>query len=211
MKRLVFILCILFPLTVMGQSDPQAKNYLDKVVATLQKNPIQTDFSALYLNSATSEKETKTGSLRLKGSKFYFSFSDMEIYFDGKTQWNYLRGANEVTISEPTGKELQEVNPLLMISDFRKNHKVNFDAEDENDKECRLLNLYPNDIKAQHFRVLVRVNRSTMQVVKIAIYFKNGTSTTFTTKNYRVVKELTDADFTFSAEKYPKVIINDLR
>lgn len=211
MKRLMVIMLACLPLLVAAQTDAKAKAFFDKTLTQLQRMPLQTDFSVLYSNSVTSESESKQGKLLLKGNKFYFAMDAMELYFDGKTQWMYASDIDEVTISEPTGEELNEINPLLMVKEFSKTHSVQFDADDDTSADKRLLNLYPIDKSVDHFKVALVVKASTKQIVSIKISFKNGTSTQFETKNYQVKESINDAMFVFNASKHPNVVINDLR
>ena len=50
--------------------------------------------------------------------------ADVETFFNGKTQWVFVKENNEVTITEPTLKELREINPLLLISDCTRTHRL---------------------------------------------------------------------------------------
>ncbi|MGM9817408.1 MAG: outer membrane lipoprotein carrier protein LolA [Paludibacteraceae bacterium] len=211
MKKFLAIFMICLPLAMSAQTDSKAKAFFDKTIAVLQNTPIQTDFSVVYENAVTDEHETKQGKLLLKGNKFYFALENMELFFDGKTQWMYMQDVDEVSVSEPTGKELSEINPILMVKEFRKTHMVQFDADDAATSPNRLLNLYPLDKSVDHFKVALVVKENTKQIVSIKISFKNGTSTLFSTKNYQMLKTLADSAFTFDKSKYPNVMINDLR
>lgn len=210
-KKIVALLIVFIPFIAVAQTDQQAKVFFDKTIAVLQNSSLQTDFSVTYENAVTNDSETKQGKLLLKGNKFYFLLETIELFFDGKTQWMYMKEVDEVSISEPTGNELSDVNPILMIKEFRKTHTVQFDADDVASSQNRLLNLYPFDKNADHFKVALVVKASTKQIVSIKISFKNGTSTLFSTKNYQTLKTLSDATFVFDKSKYPNVIINDLR
>ncbi len=211
MKRLGFLALLFVPFFVEAQTDAAARAFLDKTITALQQNAVQTDFTVVYDNAVTSESETKQGTLTLKGNKFNFTLDGMELFFDGTTQWMYMSAVDEVSISEPTGKELNDVNPIFMVKAFRKTHTIQFDADDDAKAQNRLLNLYPVDKTADHFRVVLVVKNATKQIVSIKISFKNGTSTLFTTRNYKVLKSLDESAFTFDTAKHPDVMVNDLR
>lgn len=212
MKRTFFIFLIVFcSLSVNAQTDSQAKATLDKVSAFLQKSAITTDFNIVYENAQTNEIEKKTGKLKLKGNKFFLSTGDLELFFDGKTQWMLMKELNEVSISEPTKEEMLQLNPILIVNEFGKTHHVQFDADSEKDKVNFLLNLFPKENKFDHFKVVIVVQKDTKQVKKISIRYKNGTSTIFESSNFNSTAKLTDGDFAFDEKKYPNVEINDLR
>ena len=168
MKRTFFIFLIVFcSLSVNAQTDSQAKATLDKVSAFLQKSAITTDFYIIYENAQTNESEKKAGKLKLKGNKFTLSTEELELFFDGKTQWTLMKELNEVSISEPTKEEMLQLNPILIVNEFGKTHHVQFDADSEKDKVNFLLNLFPKENKFDHFKVVIVVQKDTKQVKKL--------------------------------------------
>lgn len=68
------------------------------------------------------------GVIELKGEKFVLKTDDGITWFDGKTQWSYLRSSDEVNISNPTGTELQALIRMrfyrytVMASTIRSDH-----------------------------------------------------------------------------------------
>ena len=62
------------------------------------------------------------GKLLMEGNKFYFDTNEMQVWFDGKTQWTAQNssGVSEIYISEPTPAEQQSVNPYLLLSNYKK-------------------------------------------------------------------------------------------
>lgn len=212
MKHTIFILFVaLCSLAANAQTDSQAKSTLDKISAFLQKSVITTDFYIIYENAQTNESEKKIGKLKLKGNRFFLSMESLDLFFDGKTQWTFMKDLNEVSISEPTKEEMLQLNPMLMINEFGKTHNVQFDADSEKDKQNFLFNLFPKEKTFDHFKVAIVVQKDTKQVKKISIRYKNGTSTTFVSSNFNSAAKLIDSDFVFDDKKYPNVEINDLR
>lgn len=212
MKHTIFILFVaLCSLAANAQTDSQAKSTLDKISAFLQKSAITTDFYIIYENAQTNESEKKIGKLKLKGNRFFLSMESLDLFFDGKTQWTFMKDLNEVSISEPTKEEMLQLNPMLMINEFGKTHNVQFDADSEKDKQNFLFNLFPKEKTFDHFKVAIVVQKDTKQVKKISIRYKNGTSTTFVSSNFNSAAKLIDSDFVFDDKKYPNVEINDLR
>lgn len=212
MKHTIFILFVaLCSLAANAQTDSQAKSTLDKISAFLQKSAITTDFYIIYENAQTNESEKKIGKLKLKSNRFFLSMESLDLFFDGKTQWTFMKDLNEVSISEPTKEEMLQLNPMLMINEFGKTHNVQFDADSEKDKQNFLFNLFPKEKTFDHFKVAIVVQKDTKQVKKISIRYKNGTSTTFVSSNFNSAAKLIDSDFVFDDKKYPNVEINDLR
>lgn len=61
------------------------------------------------------------GKLLMEGNKFHFDTNEMQVWFDGKTQWTAQHSSDitEVYISEPTPAEQQSVNPYLLLSHYK--------------------------------------------------------------------------------------------
>lgn len=112
----------------------------------------------------------KAGKLKLKGNKFTLSTEELELFFDGKTQWTLMKELNEVSISEPTKEEMLQLNPILIVNEFGKTHHVQFDADSEKDKVNFLLNLFPKENKFDHFKVVIVVQKDTKQVKKKLVF-----------------------------------------
>ena len=93
--------CSLF--TASAQS---AKSVLDKAAATVTAaSGVKANFR---MNTTTG---TTSGTIAVKGKKFYATTPQAKVWFDGKTQWTYLKNNDEVNVSNPTEAQLQAINP----------------------------------------------------------------------------------------------------
>ena len=118
MKRrnvfLLSLLCFLFlcPRILQAQSDAKAREILDKTAAAFrQAQAVSITFGG-----------TQEGTLLLKGNKFHLNTGDVETWFDGKTQWSYLRQNEEVNVSTPTPEELQSINPYVLLDHYSQHY-----------------------------------------------------------------------------------------
>lgn len=210
MKKILIFCAVLFS-SILKAQDPAAKSFLEKSLSEISKKSFQCFFLIKNRNAATDETREQKGTLKLKGQKFFFAGADIELFYNGKTQWLYQPSIQEVALSEPSSAELAQINPLLMISKITKTHRANFDADDNPAAEVRLLNLYPSDLNSDYFRVAIKITAKTRLPQEISLFFKNGTSTTFLLKEIIEKPQFTDADFIFDEKKYKNVYINDLR
>ena len=108
MKRrnvfLLSLLCFLFlcPRFLQARSDAKAREILDKTAAAFrQAQAVSITFGG-----------TQEGTLLLKGNKFHLNTGDVETWFDGKTQWSYLRQNEEVNVSTPHPGRTAEHQPV---------------------------------------------------------------------------------------------------
>ena len=211
MNKIFSVFCLMLVTLSLGAqtSDPKAKTIVDKAISQLYKTPSKFDFTTTYIAGNTNQKEVQKGVCAINGKKAYISLAGMETFFDGKTQWVYVKANNEVSISEPTPQEQKEMNPLMMIRGYEKTHRVAFD-ETTNDPTVWYLFLYPTvSKKVDYFRIRLSIDKNTSQLKKIEFSQRNADKLIFTIQKQQPIKDV--AIFTFDKRKYPKVEMNDLR
>jgi len=206
---LIFVLFTAGLVTFAQQSsDSKAMSILDKASAKFSK-AYACDIKLSVKDPDNDKITTQNMSVKLYGNKFYIKSGDMETFFDGKTQWVYYQNLNEVTITEPDAKELQQISPVAVIKNYKKNYKVLFD-ENPNTAAQYVVSLLPNDKTDDVFRIRIYVNKNTDEITKIEASMRNGQRMTFVFGAYRQITK-TDGIFKFDEKTYPKVSINDLR
>jgi len=211
MNKILSLFClVLMTLSLNAQTnDPKAKAIVDKAISQLYKTPLQYDFTTTYIAGNTNQKETHKGVCAIHGKKAYVSLAGMETFFDGKTQWVYVKANNEVSISEPTAEEQKEMNPLMMIRGYEKTHRVVFD-ETVNDAAIWSIFLYPTVSKqVDYFRIRLIIEKKTNRLKKIEFSQRNADKLIFTIQKQQAIKDV--SIFVFDKKKYPKVELNDLR
>ncbi|HKL95786.1 MAG TPA: outer membrane lipoprotein carrier protein LolA [Paludibacteraceae bacterium] len=211
MNKTLLVACfILLAGTVGAQTnDLKAKAIVDKSISQLFRTPSKFEFTSTYIAGSTNAKEVQKGSCVINGKKAYISLAGMETFFDGKTQWFYVKANNEVSISEPTIEEQKEMNPLMLIRDYDKTHQVTFD-ETVNDPMVWYLFLYPTQAKkVDYFRIQLSIDKNTKLLKKIEFSQRNADKLIFTIQKQEPYNDTNI--FTFNKSNYPKVEMNDLR
>jgi len=54
-----------------------------------------------------------------KHNKFKLEMPDMETWFDGKTQWVWIKSTNEVNVSTPSSAEIAAISPLALLNIYK--------------------------------------------------------------------------------------------
>lgn len=193
--------------------DKDGKAILDKASQIIQKSTgMKADFTLTIDNAQVAKKESIEGVIWLKGNKFKYTASDIETFFDGKTQWVYIKSSKEVSVSTPTKEELQDVNPTMILTSYQKGYKI---KKEEDKKHNGVLvydvSLYPEDREKDYFKINLLIDKQTYQILSIATSGKNGTTTIIKIKKYQDNLNLLDALFVFDSKKYPGVELIDLR
>ena len=199
MKKLFFtLLSILLPYCLSAQTD-KAKVVLDKVISTLTKEGgIQIDFEG-----------TESGSIVMKGEKFYLHSGQIQSWYDGKTQWSYVADTEEVNISHPTPEELQGINPYFILVNYQENFNSSYKGMKSHEgKQVQEIVLVPKGnaneritlwISKMNYPIYIKVENNGKPVSEINV------------KAIQKQEQITDHAFRFNKSLYPNAEIIDLR
>ena len=86
-KYLLLFAAILMANSTFAQSAAKAKECLDKATAIVSN---QSGITARFTLSSPSTGRT-SGSISVKGAKFVATTPQATIWFNGKTQWTYMK------------------------------------------------------------------------------------------------------------------------
>lgn len=199
MKKTGILLVLLLACNVvMAQS---AKTVLDKTAATISnKSGVSANF-----NLVNEQYGNTSGTISVKGQKFYATTPQVTIWFDGKTQWTYMKKNNEVNVSNPTESGLQAINPYNFINIYKNGFTYDMKTED---KEYQV-HLMATDKNRKIQEMYIYVNKSTY--VPSTIKMLNGMKwSTITISNFKA-SSLSDELFRYDSKAYPDAEIIDLR
>lgn len=183
---------------MMGQT---ARSVLDKIAATVSNR------TGVTANFSISDGKAKSlgGTISVKGKMFHATTTQADVWFDGKTQWTYMKGNNEVNVSTPTESELQAINPYNFINIYKTGFKYSMKNQGNN---CEI-HLTATDSKRKLQEMYIYANRSTY--VPSQIKMKQGTRwNVITISNFKKAK-LNDNMFRFNRKTHPEAEIIDLR
>ncbi|RKV87292.1 MAG: hypothetical protein D8B59_07030 [Bacteroidetes bacterium] len=217
MKRIVIMIISTLTITSVAaqkpttrriKSDSKAIAILDKAAEKINQSACSTTLKMSIKEPDSNKPTVETLEARLSGSKFYLKNKEMEVFFDGKTQWVYYPNLNEVTITTPTTKELQETSPIGFIKSYKGIYRVDFDPTVVSDKEYAIA-LLPHDKSNDLFRIRVFINKSTNNITKIESAFRNGQRIDIEVGSYRPIPS--NSTFTFDPRQYKGISVNDMR
>jgi len=162
----------------------------------------------------TAEKVTYThdGKAYLKGNKFKIDVPDGITWFDGKTQWVYMKGGDEVNVSNPTGEELAAISPVALLSIYKSGFKLNYLGEKtEKGKSVYRVEMIPQQKNSEITKFILSIDKSTYYFTSIILKGKDGVNNNLTITNTKKGAGLTDKAFIFDKNEYPDLEIIDLR
>jgi outer membrane lipoprotein-sorting protein len=198
-----------------AQQDPKAKSILDEVSGkTKTFKTIEADFSFSMENKEMEINEKNEGSIKLKGQKYFVDLpgAGVKVYSDGKTNWNYMKKGNQVTISliEDSGSELMDPSSLFSI--YEKGFSSKFIAEKNvSGKTVYQIDLFPDKKEYDVSKITIEINKTTMMIQSAQLFGTDGNIYGIIVKKMETNKDFADNEFVFDAKKFPDVEIIDLR
>ncbi len=222
MKTFITIILLVNYVLVYTQSNPtpdykevdqKAKAILDKVSSKNKAyKTIKSDFAIVLENKQENIKDSKKGTIWIKGNKYKIDLHNSTIYFDGTTRWTYLKETNEVNITTPDQKDVQSLNPAKIFTIYESGFKIRYIREKfEKNRALQEIELYPIDLKKDYTKINLKIDKDKNQIFSLKRFGKDGTDFYIEIISMKPNEELADAMFVFDKTKYPKVEINDMR
>jgi outer membrane lipoprotein carrier protein len=208
-KSLILVLAICLHTFGAGAQDAKAKAILDAVSANLKTMKTMKANFALNISKT---KETKKGTVSMKGTKYFVSIGTaQEIFCDSKTIYTYNKTAKEVTVNDFDPNE-NTFTPTKLFSNFYdKEFKSKFIAEKKiGATTVNIIELTPTKAK-QFTKVEVTIDKVKNVIISGRIFEKNGNIMSYSISNLQVNPAIADNVFVFDVKKFPGVEVVDLR
>lgn len=187
---------LLMTVAAYGQT---AKEVLDKTAAAVQnKSGIVCDFTL------KGGQMSDNGTISIKDRKFQVTTPDVIIWFDGKTQWTYMKRNDEVNMATPSEAEIQAINPYNFIYLYKKGYNYTM-TKKNGSYEIHLTSTGKKGLREMY----VTVNPKTYIPSQIRIRHKKGWNT-IDIRNFKKAS-LSDGIFRFSSKDFPNAEVIDLR
>ena len=214
-KRNIFTISVLI-ITIMvhaQQPSTEAKTLLDKTYASFQASKgIRLTFRAATLDSDDSELTAMEGTAFIKADKFRLETDQMDVWFDGSTQWVFMKEVNEVNISSPTRDEITAVSPLALLGIYRNGYILTAPVNKHiNNKQVKSISMVPTVGNMEYKEVVAVIDQKSHTLVQVTLTMRNGTKQRIDISDYNANHNFSDGEFRFDKNSYPNVEIIDLR
>lgn len=194
--KITFVL-LLMAVASYGQT---AKQVLDKAAAAVSN---KTGVTASF--TLKGGKMNDKGTISIKGRKFTATTPDVIIWFDGKTQWTYVKKNEEVNVSTPTESQLQQLNPYNFIYMYKKGYSYTMQKKGNGYE----VHLTATDKKRSVQEMYITVNSKTYIPTQIRVKHSKGWNT-IEISNFKKAN-LPDGLFRFNSKDFPHAEVIDLR
>lgn len=196
LMALFTIHCSLFISPAVAQT---AKQVLDKTASVVAAKS-----GAKALFSIKADQMNTSGTIAIKGRKFHATTPQATIWFDGKTQWTYLKKNEEVNIANPSESELAAINPYNFIYMYQKGYKYTMEKKNGS----FIVHLTATD-KRGIKEMYITVNQKTYIPSEIRMRQQKGW-TTISISGFTQSK-IADGMFRFNSKDFPNAEVIDLR
>ena len=184
----------------MGSFAQSAKAVLDKAAATITaQSGVKANFKMTTANGSTS------GTIAIKGKKFYATTPQAKVWFDGKTQWTYLKNNDEVNVSNPTEAQLQAINPYNFINIYKRGYTYTMNTAGSD----YVIHLMASNADRKIKELFILVNKKSYQPKQVKM-LQGKKWTTFDINSIKK-ENIPDSQFRFNAKDFPKAEVIDLR
>lgn len=198
MKKIGIVLAVAMMCT--SSFAQTAKSVLDKAAATITaQQGVKANFKMKTTTGSTS------GTIAIKGRKFYATTPQATVWFDGKTQWTYVKNNDEVNVSNPTETQLQAINPYNFINLYKRGYAYTMNSSGQD----YVVHLTANSSDRKIKELFISVNKKTYQPKQIKM-LQGKNWTTFDISSIKTEK-MADNQFKFNSKDFPKAEIIDLR
>lgn len=201
MKRRLFHLIILLIAATIDAGAQTAREVLDKTASTLD---ISSGVTAQFAISS-SPVGTTSGTLDVKGNKFKITTPEAIVYFDGTTQWAYMKGNGEVNVSTPDQATVQAINPIHFVNMYKEGYTGSLTTSGDSYEVHLTADSESQSIKEMY----ITVAKSTYKLSNVKMLRKDK----WVDVKISGCKSAAFADshFQFNAADYPEAEIIDLR
>lgn len=189
-------------ITVKAQgATAQARAILDRTAKKIGKSGgVSASFSMSNPSAGTI-----SGTIAVKGNKFQARTPQTTIWFNGKTQWTYMKKNNEVNISTPTQAQQQMMNPYTFLNIY----KSGYNMSATNAGKTQEVHLVAQNQKRSIQEMYITIDPKTSIPSKVKMKH-GGKWYSISISNFSS-KKLSDAMFSFNSKECPTAELIDLR
>lgn len=214
MKKSIFtILTLLFTLGLFAQSSADSRKIIDKTYNDyISSDGIKLSFDLTNIDSNGEKYDSQKGVASIKGNKFHLKMDDMDVWFDGKTQWVLMKSINEVNISNPSESELASISPLALLGMYKDGYQLKApQSKTLNSKSVNLIEMTPIDAKKDFKSISIYIDKTGGRLNQVNFTLKNNMQTKIDITDYNDNYKFSDNDFVFDKSQYKNTEIIDLR
>ncbi len=214
MKKSIFFLLLAALLCTWqptaAQKSTQARLVLDTTAKTLRtQGDYKVEFTLTTSTNGVEQGRTK-GTMLIKGKQFRLTTPQMITWFDGTTQWTYLKDNEEVNVSHPTKEELNTMNPYAFIDLYKSGYNYSLRSGTLHGKQVKTITLTAESAEEKLQEILLDIDPATHFPLSINLR-ESKDWVRISVQKMEDKQRLSDKLFRFNPKDYPQAEVIDLR
>lgn len=211
-RQIIGLLIIMLGLIPAGaQNRNEAKKVLDATATAFKKQGgIEANFKADQFEHGNL-KGSVSGTMHIEGNKFQLTTPDMITWYNGETQWSYVKANEEVNVSVPTAAEQQHINPYAFLNIYKKGYDYSMKETTLRGKSCYEVTLKAQNKNNELRTLIIDIEKATYAPMCIRMQQRNKNWVRISVLHYTGNHQFKPEYFEFNQKDYPKAEIIDLR
>lgn len=181
----------------------------------------------IWLNKATEKFKNKgseisfrineegirlSGKLLIDGERFFYDTEEMKIWYDGTTQWTLQMGSgyNELYINNPTPEEQQNINPYILLSNYKEHFTIADGGRKDNGKPVHKIIMTPKDMSQASASINVFLDSDAM-LTSLEFIASDEATYKIEVRSMRNGLTFPKDTFTYPEKEFPADEIIDMR
>lgn len=148
------------------------------------------------------------GSATMAKDRYFLSTPVLTVWYDGRTQWTYLKSTDEVSITEPTADELIAANPFAILSAASDNYTLRQLTDSQGRKRVELT---PKSKMSGISKIVLFIDPATYYPHAIVVNFDDGRSVDVVIDKVTAGTTKPVSAFRYDKNRFPATEIIDLR
>lgn len=203
MKKILTILVFALAGAVAFAATGDAATLLKQVSARMAASPsVEATFT---INGGDGPVQ---GNASMAADKYFMTTPVLTVWYDGRTQWTFLKSSGEVSITEPTVDELMESNPFAILSSPADRYTLRMLGDSQGRKRVEMT---PKSGLSGISKIVLFVDPSTHYPAAIVVNFDDGRAVDVVIDNITAAKAKPVGAFRYDSKLFPASEIIDLR
>lgn len=214
MKRnILTTAALLFAFVISAQGPVEAKAILDKAYNAYEASQgIILSFTFTSMEADGTTYMAQSGKAFIKSNRFKLEMEAMDIWFDGETQWVWMKEVDEVNISNPTGQEIAAISPLALLGMYKNGYNLKAPRpQTVNGKNVYVVEMIPANSNKEFKVVTAAIEKNSHTLVQVILTMSNGMTNKIDITDYNANHKFSDTRFRFDKSAHPEAEIIDLR
>lgn len=213
-KTITIISLILLGFVGFSQTDAAAIALLDEVSAKTERySTLKIEFNMFIENLQSGKRDQYSGSASYKTGNYKLDIMGQIVFSDGKTNWTYLKDAEEVNITDNAENESVMMNPQSLLKDYKSKFKIKYIADKfEKNRPLVEIDLIPITIENKKYsKITIKIDKTKKQIYSVRYMGKDGVSYLIEIYTFSENPSIPDSEIKFSDSLFPDAEVIDMR